>query len=150
MTKFNEITDSTDRNTKINYVDESWANWRDARHQSLTRITGYLFVLNTGALLASLTYKATITNASILPSICLFSAGILFSVLHATIDYYLCEHGFSKYQNNTKKLFDNELDWEVFIERNNYSSSWDKALHVLGWLGAIAFFSGLVKGVLQI
>jgi hypothetical protein len=92
MTKFNEFTDVSERGSKINYVDELWTSWSDARLQTLTRITNYLFVLNTGALLASLAYVASKqTNSDIELSIWLFSVGILCSVFHATFDYYFTE-----------------------------------------------------------
>jgi len=151
MTKFNEITDVSDRQAKINYVDEIWTGWSDARLQTLTRITSYLFVLNTGALLAALTYiAAKDTNADITLSIYLFSFGILCSVLHATIDYYCTEHWFGSYQKDVEKMYGNELDWEEFVERNNNRIGSDWLLHIIGWAGAIAFFSGLIIGVTQL
>jgi len=59
MPKLHEINDPNERAAKIDYINELWAFWREARVQTLTRITGYLFVLNTGALLGALTYVAT-------------------------------------------------------------------------------------------
>jgi len=58
MTKFNEITNETERRSKLNYVKELWTGWRQVRETTLTRINSYLFTLNAGALLASLTYVA--------------------------------------------------------------------------------------------
>jgi hypothetical protein len=51
MAKLNEISDSNERASKLSYIKEVWAFWREARVQALTRVTNYLFILNTGALL---------------------------------------------------------------------------------------------------
>ena len=119
MTKLNEITDPFIHESKINYVTEVWVGWREARLQTLNRITNYLFVLNTGALLAALTYVATKSaNQDIQTSIWLFSAGIFCSTAHATLDYYLTEISFAGYKQDVDALYGNKLEWEVFVERN--------------------------------
>lgn len=151
MPKFNEIADASERASKINYVNELWANWRDVRTQTLKRITNYLFVLNTGALLASLTYVATKSVNSYLHfAIWLFSAGILLIVLHATLDYYVTENSFATYRKNVERLFGNEIEWAVFVDRNEKPVPYDWFLHTLAWLSCLLFFVGLVVGVLQI
>lgn len=151
MPRFNEITDPSERASKINYVNELWANWREARLQTLKRITNYLFVLNTGALLASLTYVATKqANSYIHFSIWLFSAGTFLVVLHATLDYYATENGFTSCRKNVEELFGNKIDWAVFVDRSEKHGTYDWLLHTLGWLSGLLFFVGLVVGVLQV
>lgn len=151
MTKLTEIKDSSELSSKIKYVNQVWASWREARLQTLQRITNYLFVLNSGALLAALTYVAAKpANPSIQISIWMFSGGIFFSVAHATLDYYVSESEFSKYKKNVESLYDNKLDWKVFVDRNDQTPPYDRLLHTLGWLGGIVFFIGMVGGVLQI
>ena len=77
MTKLAEIKDASELSSKIKYVNQVWASWRETRLQTLQRMTNYLFVLNSGALLAALTYVAAKpANPSIQISIWLFSAGI--------------------------------------------------------------------------
>jgi len=149
--KLNEIRDESERKIKLDFVDECWAGWREGRQQTLGRITSYLFTLNTGALLAALTYVAAKpNNEDIQLSIWVLSAGIFFSVLHATIDYYLTENYFSKYQKDVKKLYDNLMDWDDFIERNENRNGYDWILHIFGWAGAITFFFALINGIMQI
>jgi len=151
MTKFNEIADESERRSKQNYVKESWTNWREIRLQTLTRITNYLFVLNTGALIAFLTYVAAKpTTSDIQLSIWLFSFGTFCSVMHATLDYYISENCFSSYQKDVEQLYSNQLDWEVFTDRNENRGTYDWLLHILGWAGGLVFFGGLILGVLQI
>jgi hypothetical protein len=151
MIKFNEIADPSERASKVNYVNELWANWRETRQQTLKRITNYLFVLNTGALLAALTYVATKqANSYIHVSIWLFSAGTLLIVLHATLDYYASENGFTSYRKNVEELFGNKIEWAVFVDRNEKRGSYDWLLHTLGWLSALLFFVGLVVGISQV
>jgi len=150
MTKFSEFKEQ-ERESKINIVDAYWISWREARQQALTRATNYLFVLNTGALLGALTYVAAKPAvADIKLSIWLFSVGVLFSVMHAGIDYYSIESGKAKHTNNVYELYSNELDWEVYLDRNKNNKCVDFVLHILGWAGGISFFSGLVIGVCQI
>ena len=151
MPKFNEIKDLSEHTAKLNYVKEIWSLWREARAQTLKRITNYLFVLNTGALLATLTYVASrSTNQYIQYSIWLFSTGIFLSVAHATLDYYFTENAFAGYQKDVEALYENKIDWEVFVDRNNKRPILDWLLHVLGWLGGLVFFLGLVFGILHI
>jgi hypothetical protein len=151
MTKLNEITDESERKSKLDFVDECWANWREGRQSTLSRITNYLFTLNAGALLAALAYVAAKpSNADIQLSIWLFSAGTLCSVMHAAFDYYMCEGYFSAYRKDVKRLYDNQIDWDDFVERNESRNKYDWLLHIISWGGAILFFVALVIGVLQI
>lgn len=148
MTKLNEITDHALLESKIRYVNESWSSWGEARLQSLNRISNYLFVINTGALLAALTYIATKgVSEGILASIWLFAFGTFCSVLHATLDYYFIETSFSAYQKDVASLYEYKLDWEVFVDRNKRRPPVDWLLHLVGWLGGLAFFIGLVYGL---
>lgn len=148
MTKLNEFSDPAAHRLKIDYVDEVWENWRAAREQTLKRITGYLFILNTGAMLAALTYVAAKpSNGEIQMAIWLFAAGIFLSVIHATLDYYLTESSFSAFRKDVDQFYGNKLDWEVFIDRNNNRPPLDCLLHILGWLGGLSFFIGLVVGL---
>ena len=148
MTKLNEIDDPAARRLKMAYIDEVWKSWREAREQTLRRITNYLFILNTGAMLAALTYVAAKpSNEEIQLSIWLFVSGIIFSVAHATIDYYVSESSFKAYRKDVDQLYENKLDWEVFVDRNEHRPPLDLLLHALGWFGGLAFFSGLVVGV---
>lgn len=151
MTKLNEIKDQALLESKIRYVNEVWSSWRAARLQSLNRITNYLFVINSGALLAALTYVATKgANDGVLTSIWLFAFGTFCSVLHATLDYYLTETSFSSYRKDVTSLYEHKLDWEVLVDRNEHRPPVDWLLHLVGWLGGLAFFIGLVYGLQQI
>jgi len=150
MTKFNEF-DEKERQSNIQYVDECWAMLRNAREGSLTRATNYLFVLNTGGLLASLSYIASDKGvADIRCSIIFFSLGIFFSALHAGIDYYSIEYRFSKYIENVNKLYRKELDWEDFIDDIDINKYINLFLHFLGLGGAIAFFVALGLGLCKL
>jgi hypothetical protein len=149
--KLNEITDSNEYQSKVSLVAEDWENWRNTRLQTLNRVTNYLFVLNTGALLASLTYIVSKgVSEGVQASIWLFSIGIVFILIHAALDYYLTEISFSTYRKDVNQLYQSTLDWEVFIERNANRPPCDWLLHMLGWLGGIAFLIGLFLGLYQI
>lgn len=151
MTILNQIKDPAEFEQKIKYVNEGWSAWRDARLQTLNRITNYLFILNTGALLAALTYVAAKpANDGIHNSIWLFSIGIFCSVVHATCDYYLTESSFTSYRMDVTAFYENKLDWEVFLDRNEHRPPLDWLLHIFGWLGGAVFFIGLVLGLCQI
>jgi len=151
MPKLNEISDPNERAAKINYVNELWAFWREVRVQTLTRITNYLFILNAGALLGALTYVASKSpNLPIQCSIWLFAAGILFSLLHATLDYYLTESSFSSYRKDVGEFYESKIDWAVLVDRNQKRPGFDWVLHALGWAGGIVFIVGLSMGIPQI
>ena len=151
MAKWNEITDPNERASITNYIEELWAFWREVRAQTLTRITNYLFILNTGALLGTLTYVAAKSpNSSIQCSIWLFAAGTLLSLAHATLDYYVTESSFSSYRKYVGELYENKLDWAVLVDRNEKRPKFDWLLHILGWGSGIAFMVGLFIGIPQI
>jgi len=151
MTKFNEILDEAERKSKLNFVNECWAGWREARQSTLSRITNYLFALNTGAIFASLAYVTSQKNATgIQLSIWLFSIGALLIILHATLDYYMCEKRFSTYRKNVESLYDNKLDWKVFVDRDKQRGNLERVLHLLGWSSGLSFFIGLFNGILQV
>jgi hypothetical protein len=151
MAKLNEISDPNERASKLNYIKELWAFWRQARLQTLTRITNYLFILNTGALLGSLTYVASkLPNASIQCAIWVFAAGILCSLVHATLDYYITESGFSAYKKEVGEFYENKIDWTVLVEKTEIQSKFEWLLHTVGWAGGILFIVGLFIGIPQI
>ena len=154
MTKLNEIKDLYDLNSKRNYSNEIRTFWRNCRDQTLTRVTNYLFILNSGALLAALTYVAAkIPNSKILCSIWLFAAGTFFSLAHAAIDYYITEFFYSSYEDDLGKFLRNEIDWETLIDQeqkrlSNQHIDW--LLHFLGILSGAAFIFGTYIGISQI
>lgn len=154
MTKFNEIKDLYDLNSKRNYSNEIRIFWRNCRDQTLTRVTNYLFILNSGALLAALTYVAAkMPNAEILCSIWLFAAGTFSCLAHAAIDYYLAEFCYSSYEDDLGKFLRNEIDWETLIDQEQKRSSnryIDWLLHFLGILSGAAFIFGAYIGISQI
>jgi hypothetical protein len=151
MTKLSEVKDRSQHESKLEYVNEVWASWRASREQTLNRITNYLFALNTGALLTTLTYVATKSaNGKIHVSIWLFALGIFFSVSHAALDYYFSEFSFKAYRSDVDDLYSDKLGWEEFVKKNESRPPCDWLLHTLGWLGGIAFFGGLVLGLCQI
>ncbi|MDO9282446.1 MAG: hypothetical protein Q7T88_08710 [Methylotenera sp.] len=151
MAKLNEISDPNERAAKINYVNELWAFWREVRVQTLTRVTNYLFVLNTGALIGTLTYVATKSpNSSIRCSIWCFAVGTLLCLFHATVDYYLTESSFSSYRKNVGEFYESKIDWAVLEDRNQNRPGFDWLLHLLGWASGIVFIVGLVMGIPQI
>ncbi len=151
MAKLNEISNQTELRSKYSYVDECWESWRETRQSTLKRITGYLFTLNAGALISTLAYTASkSSNGGLLWAIGLFSLGILCSVLHATIDYYSCESCFNSYMQDVKELYENKIDWEEFVDKNEQRVSSDRLLHILGWVGGASFFVGLIIGIIYI
>lgn len=151
MTKLNEILDEAERKSKLNFVNECWVGWREARQSTLSRITNYLFLLNTGALFASLAYVTSQKTATgILLSISLFSIGVLLIILHATLEYYMCQKYFSDYRKDVESLYDNKLDWEVFVDRNKQRVNFEWVLHLFGWGSGVSFFVGLLNGILQV
>lgn len=146
--KFNEIKNEVDRNGKNQYIRDCWTGHREGKLSTLSRITNYLFVLNSGALLASLAYVATKTNTTgVNTSIWLFSVGTLLISLHAVIDYYLCERFFKSFREDVNLFYKSALDWEVLVDRNSQQSKNDWVLHVLGWLSGFLFFGGLFNGI---
>jgi hypothetical protein len=151
MTKWNEISDESERKSKINFIGASWSDFYEMRQQTLSRITNYLFVLNTGGLIASLTYIASRgASSEIQLTIKLFAFGILFSVLHAAVDYYSVEYEFSSYREKVNSLYSNKLDWEDFVKPNPHASRVQSLLHLLGWVSAGLFFYALYFGINQI
>jgi hypothetical protein len=151
MTKWNEIGDISEKQSKINFVDASWSNWYQTRQQTLSRITNYLFVLNTGGLIGSLTYFASQgASGDIQLTIKIFAFGILFSVLHAALDYYSVEYRFSSFRDKVNLLYSNKLDWEELRKPHPIACKIECLLHFCGWVGAGLFFFGLYFGVNQI
>jgi len=149
--KFNEIKDEAFQNATGQYIKDCWTGHREGRLSTLSRITNYLFVLNSGALLASLAYVATKGNTTYINlSIWLFSIGTGIITLRAALDYYQCEHFFSSFQKDVDKFYKNEMDWEDLLKQNNQRGQrgkMDWTLHILGWLSAILFFGGLFNGI---
>lgn len=146
--KYSEISNENFRKSVVQYIDECWAGHRESTLSTLQRITNYLFVLNSGGLIASLTYVAAKTcTKGMTISIWLFSIGVLFISLHAAIDYYQCEHLFKSFREDIDQFYKDELDWEGI---NSQSEKSDWYLHVFGWLSGILFFAGLFNGIYQV
>lgn len=152
MGTIDEIKSPNEYQAKKKYINECWRGWRENWQSALIRINTYLFTLNTGGLLVSLTYVATkSSNASIEFTIWLFATGILFSLLHAAIDYYTVELNFDDFKKDVEKFYDNNLDWKILVEKNeNRGKKTDWILHLLGWSSGVSFCIALISGILQI
>lgn len=151
MPKLNEMSDLTDRASKLSHAVEIWASWNEARLQTLNQITNYLFVLNSGALIGCLTYVAfKAPNFSTQCAIWLFAAGVLCSVFHAALDYSAAEYSFTTYKLKLGQFYANSLDWTELIKEDEKQGKLDWCLHILGWVGGIAFIVGVFVGITQI
>ena|SRR5664279_473819 len=131
------------------YVDSMWREFSDWRSSTLQRVLNYMFVLNSGALLACLTLVAAKDGALrfVRFPIWCFAAGTILVVIHAASDFYACERLFGKFRAEVSQFFKNEIDWEVLVDRNSQRMRSDWPWHVLGWISGIAFVSGLIVGL---
>lgn len=148
MTKLNELDEKTLRSCTT-YVDDLWESYGTVRQQALGRINNYLFVLNTGSLVAMATYLATRDPTFwIITAVVLFGLGTICCLIHATIDYYAVENLYSNYKSNVRDLYKYELDWEVFLDRINHTGA-DWYMHVIGWMSGACFLAGLITSIVQ-
>ena len=152
MKNFNQIEDKNLKNSLISHIEEQGARWDKIRSKTLDRINNYLFSLNAGALLASLTYVATKANsADIMLSICFFAIGIFFCLLHASIDYYSVELSITKYKQNVHSFYKNEIKWNDYLNKSLfYNKKLDLALHIIGWISGGSFVIALINGIAQL
>ena len=133
-----------------NYIDSRWRDLQSAVGATFGRIVNYLFVLNTGALLAALTYIATKTKAESEALYCpirFFVAGIAFITIHAAIDYYSLESHFRDFRKSLNDFYSNGLTWADFLKRDSDHGKSEWILHTLGWLSGLSFFLGLFGGI---
>ena len=149
--KYKDIREEADLRKKLQHIDECWTSHSEWRQDSLKRITGYLFTLNSGGLLASLAYLAAKENPDgIKILIWCFFAGTLLISLHAAADYYSSERHLKLFDSDLKEFYASELDWEDFLERKASRESKDIPLHFLGWASGLAFFIGLIIAICTI
>jgi hypothetical protein len=149
--KYRDIQDANIRKARHDYIDSRWRGLQSVVSLSLTRILNYLFVLNSGGLLAALTYIATKTKTEKLYfSIWCFVAGVIFITVHATWDYYSCERHFQNWRKDVDVFFKSEIDWEVMIDRDDRHGSAEWLLHILGWASGVAFMIGLCVGIYSV
>ena len=130
------------------YIGARWGGLQSAVGSALSRVLNYLFVLNSGALLASLTYISTKQKTEILTvSIWCFVVGIIAILAHAALDYYATNSHFNAYREEVDSFYQSQLDWEEVLKKDNKRGSCECILHSLGWLSAGAFLLGLLLGV---
>src|ERR1700736_3662735 len=95
------------------YIHERWAGMQGSVRSSFKRVVEYIFVLNTGGVVATAAYMAT-KPASVsemkAPMWC-FITGVISITLHAAWDYYRCETLFKKYRSNVQEFIANKIDW---------------------------------------
>lgn len=149
--KYSHIQDPNVRRSKRDYIDSRWRGLQGVVTSALSRVLNYLFVLNSGGLLAALTYIATKPNTGgIYFSIWCFVAGIIFITIHAALDYYGCEGHFRGFRKDVDAFYKDEIDWEVMIDRDDRHGGHEWVLHLLGWLSGAVFLVGLCAGIYNI
>ena len=91
------------------YIGARWGGLQSAVGSALSRVLNYLFVLNSGALLASLTYISTKPKTENLTvSIWLFVVGIIAILAHAALDYYATNSHFNSYREEVASFFQSQ------------------------------------------
>jgi hypothetical protein len=146
--KNSEITEQTFRSEKDEYIRSRWRGLQEVVGTTLTRIINYLFVLNSGGLLAALTYIAAKQKTEqIYAAICCFVVGIVFITSHAALDYYACDRQFRSFRSDIDSFVKNEIDWEVLVDRDDRRGTSEWLFHILGWLSGVAFLIGLYLGI---
>jgi hypothetical protein len=132
MAKFSEIGVETRNNYKA-AIDEFSDLIRSARQESWKRVMNYLFALNAGSLAGALTYVASRTATSdMLTAIKCFTVGIILLYLHAAIDYYQSEFRQKDFFSDLTKFYEDDLDWDIFIQRTLKRKSHQAVLHIIG------------------
>ncbi len=152
MTKFNEIPDDSAKHYIAKKIDEQSHQLLQLRNNTLSRINNYLFTINGGGLLASLTYVAAKENAGgFYLTICFFALGLLCAVLHAAIDYYGVEFFLPKYSSDVTKFYSNKIEWEDLVANiEKRAKIINPILHPIGWLSGLAFLVALYSGFSQL
>jgi len=147
--KYHEMfNDSAVFKGRNDYISARWGGLQCAVGSALSRVLNYLFVLNSGALLASLTYISTKPKTDILTvSIWCFVVGIIAILVHAAVDYYATDRHFNHYREDVDSFYQSQIDWEEMLKKDNKRSGCECLLHSLGWLSAGAFILGLLIGV---
>ena len=151
MTKFGEMADKQAKLAQA-YADELSEYLRQARQSSWQRVMTYLFALNAGSLLGSLTYVAsekTLTS-DMRTAISFFALGFILLYVHAAIDYYASEFRLKDGTRYLQDFYRSTLDWEALLDKVETRRTYDTLLHCLGWGSAICGFSGLIFGVCAI
>jgi hypothetical protein len=131
------------------YISTRWKGLFELLSWTLNRILNYLFALNTGGLVASLTYIATKPRTNLTTiSIIFFAVGILLILIHATWHYYYALTLFNEYKTDVAQYYENKFDWGNLTARDEDRSergSWRG--FCFGWGSGIAFVSGLYCGI---
>lgn len=145
--KFSELTPEQRKNNAT-YISARWQGLSGIVNSSLHTIVNYLFVLNTGALAAGMTYVAAKgSNPSIKVAIWLFLAGTVLCTLRAAADYYFSMSNFANFRTHVANYHDNKMTWEVLLDRDTAMGKWDWVLHVMGWASGFCCLVGIVIGI---
>jgi hypothetical protein len=145
--KFSQQTPEN-RELSQNYINARWRGLQAAIGTSLSRVIGYLFALNSGSIVACVTYVATKgSNATIKLSLWIFIIGVISVLLRATWDYYSCESIFREFRNDVSLYHADKLDWVSLRDIDKRRVPRDWIGHSLGWFSGICFVVGIVIGV---
>src|SRR5437588_4687297 len=130
------------------YIHERLKGHQQSVKNSFRRIVEYLFLLNTGGVVATATYIATKPSSSSAMTVpmWLFIAGVITITVHAVWDYSRCLMLFKRYRANVLEFIANEIEWEVLVDRDAQGVRGEWVGHVLGWISGIAFVLGIVRG----
>jgi hypothetical protein len=142
--KIHEITDP-DYKRKLESVLEAFDKELYLIHnRSLSRVLNYIFVLNSGSLIGSLTYiSSNNADKSIVIPILSFALGTIAILLHSTIDYYKSLNLHKDVMKSLAGFYQGQCDHsEVFSH-----STKDRLLHALGWIAGSLFVFGLITGI---
>jgi len=135
--KYNDITDESYKKDVLSSISEHDTSLSEWRNSAVRRITNYLFILNTGGLLATISYVASTSKygASMVLPLTLFSAGTLSVLGHAAIDYYTSEQDLGSYRKKVGRYYSDEIDWQELW------GDGDKKLDGWGW----SYWNNLVQ-----
>ena len=132
------------------HITTRWVGLQGSVRAAFSRVVNYLFLLNTGGTVASLTYLAAHPSTpAIAVSMWLFIAGIILITIHAAWDYYRCEIRFRRYRSNVTLFLEDKMDWEVLLDRDEQALKGDWIGHALGWASGVAFCVGALVGAMH-
>jgi len=147
--KYSEIQKSNDLQTKLDDIDRRWSSLAEFSWEHETTVVQHLFVLNGGGSAASLAYiaaKGTRLPYGVTTALCLFGAGLLLHLLRSAIAYYRADRLFRKYKFDLTEFYDDKIEWDEFLSRDDTRSRPSCILHFLAWASAMFFITGLIIG----
>ena len=145
--KFSDTTDEKLRQVRIAYVEKRWSDLADRYRVLVDEAARYLFLVNSGGAIATLSYMGALKTVDPIPGarlmLIFFLCGVLLVGVGRALGSYRSYSILMGWSRSVSLYYSNAIDWDDLLKQDAEKGKPSLVTDAIAWSCFACFVSGL-------